>query len=379
MTTLHLCIATGQNAANFIPLKQLGAEEVWILETPDMKKQQSARALSMALKSVGSAIGVRVLPFDDSTPKAMQDAAFRLAAEELDGRDVVFHVTGGTKLMVLAIHQQLANLESGSGSYRLLYADTQHKNLDWLGQEPRSQRMNDVLTLNELLLLRGYRSTNDMRPAKDQQRAAKRADVSRFMGDHAAALKGFFGALNFHGRKAADGENLMRQFDYLPAGKGATLLKKAQAHGLITVNEAINCVTFASKEVAGYFAGGWVEEYVFLKLVGISTPGMYAMNVQVEQAQSKSENEIDAILVKHNRSLVIECKAKKQDDAQAAIYKLGQVVKQVGGLMSRSLYVSARAISDADRNRAREYGIDVLAADQLANINQYLREWSAGA
>lgn len=239
--------------------------------------------------------------------------------------------------------------------------------------------MNDVLTLNELLLLRGYRSTNDMRPAKDQQRAAKRADVSRFMGDHAAALKGFFGALNFHGRKAADGENLMRQFDYLPAGKGATLLKKAQAHGLITVNEAINCVTFASKEVAGYFAGGWVEEYVFLKLVGISTPGMYAMNVQVEQAQSKSENEIDAILVKHNRSLVIECKAKKQDDAQAAIYKLGQVVKQVGGLMSRGLYVSARAISDADRNRAREYGIDVLAADQLANINQYLREWSAGA
>ena len=51
MTTLHLCIATGQNAANFIPLKQLQAQEIWILETPEMQKQQSAKALTMALKS----------------------------------------------------------------------------------------------------------------------------------------------------------------------------------------------------------------------------------------------------------------------------------------------------------------------------------------
>ena len=50
MTTLHLCIATGQNAANFIPLKQLQAQEIWILETPEMQKQQSAKALTMGDK-----------------------------------------------------------------------------------------------------------------------------------------------------------------------------------------------------------------------------------------------------------------------------------------------------------------------------------------
>jgi len=89
MTTLHLCIATGQNAANFIPLKQLQAQEIWILETPEMQKQQSAKALTMALKSALPEAQLRTLAFDDSTPASMQAAALQLACDQLDGRDVL--------------------------------------------------------------------------------------------------------------------------------------------------------------------------------------------------------------------------------------------------------------------------------------------------
>jgi len=236
-TTLHLCIATGQNAANFIPLKQLAAHTIWILETPDMQKQQSAKALSTALKSALPEAQIRTLAFDDSTPQAMQAAALQLACDELDGKDVVFHATGGTKLMVLAIHQQLLNLAAGQGSYRLLYADTAHQTLSWMGDEPRQEPMADVLTLNEQLLLRGYRSSNDTRPAAIQQRASERAKVTRLMGEKSAQIKGFLGALNFHARQAADGKSLVREFDYLPnthspAGK---LLELAQLQGLLSI------------------------------------------------------------------------------------------------------------------------------------------------
>lgn len=376
MTTIHLCIATGQNAANFIPLKQLMAEEVWILETPEMKRQHSAHALSTALQSAHEHMKVRVLPFDDGTPKDMQAAAFKLADKELDARHVVFHVTGGTKLMVLAIHKALSNLEAGTGTYRLLYADTVHQTLDWLDEHPSQERMQNVLTLNELFLLRGYRTTNNTLPAKDQQRAATRAKVTAFMGEKAATLKGFFGALNFHGRRAADGGLLTQEFNYLPGGDGGKLLALGERHEMLAVEKYNNTVTFATAEAAAYFSGGWVEEYVFLKFTGIFKPGQYATNAKIIHAVTKAENEIDAILVNRNRSLVVECKAKKQDDAQAAIYKLGQLVRQVGGLMSRGLYVSARAVSDTDRARAKEYGIDVLAAEELASINQYLRDWA---
>jgi len=90
-STLHLCIATGQNAANFIPLKQLQAQDIWVLETPEMQKQRSGKDLETALKAALPQALVRIVPFDDSTPQAMQTAALQLASEELDGKDVVFH------------------------------------------------------------------------------------------------------------------------------------------------------------------------------------------------------------------------------------------------------------------------------------------------
>lgn len=378
MTTLHLCIATGQNAANFIPLKQLQAQEIWILETPEMQKQQSAKALTMALKSALPEAQLRTLAFDDSTPASMQAAALQLACDQLDGHDVVFHATGGTKLMVLAIHQQLLNLASGQGRYRLLYADTFQQTLSWLDDTPRQEAMQDVLTRDEQLLLRGYRTTNDTRPAQIQQRAAERAKVTRFMGEKSAQLKGFLSTLNYHANAAAaDNASLVRELDFLPnphspAGK---LLELAQQQGLLTLDEAYNQIIFTNQEAAKYLGGGWVEEYVFLKFTGTLAPTQYTLGAQITHSVSKTSNEIDGIAVANNRALIIECKAKKQDQAQDAIYKLGQLVKQVGGLMARGLYVSAKPVSDTDRARAREYGVDILAGDELATLSDYLRRW----
>lgn len=379
-TTVHLCIATGQNAANFIPLKQLEAQDIWVLETPDMQKQHSAKSLGVALKSALPQARVRILPFDDSTPRAMQQAALQLANDELDGKDVIFHTTGGTKLMVLAIHQQLLNLGAGQGSYRLLYADTAHQTLSWLDEEPRQEPMKDVLTLNELLLLRGYRTSNDTRPGQMQKQAAERAKITRFMGEKSAQLKGFLGALNGHANAAAEGASQVREFDYLPNAQSAAgkLLKQAEQAGLVTVDEAYNLITFSSPEAAKYLGGGWVEEYVFLKFTGMLASEHYTKNARIVHSDTKSRNEIDGIAVAHNRALIIECKAKKQDQAQDAIYKLGQLVRQVGGLMARGLYVSARSVSDTDRNRAKEYGVDVLAGEELAHLSDYLRQWKEG-
>jgi hypothetical protein len=135
-------------------------------------------------------------------------------------------------------------------------------------------------------------------------------------------------------------------------------------------------VSFAHRDSARFFAGGWTEEYVFLKMTGLLNAGQYALNVKVIQNQFKSENEVDAIAVKNNRALLVECKSGKQDKAQEAIYKLGQVVRQVGGLMAKGLYASAQAVSEADRSRANEYGIDVLAGEELQTVNQYLRDWA---
>lgn len=375
MNELHLCIATGQNAANFIPLKQLAAQEVWILETLAMKQLRSGANLSQALRPYVPTI--QCIDFDDSSPQAIGAAAARLAENNLDGRDVVFHVTGGTKLMVLAIHQELALLSTGSGHYRTLYADTTHQTLDWMGQSPSQQAMQDVLTLNDLLLLRGYRVTNNTLAAKDQQRASARADISRAMGEKAAQLGKFFSTLAYMANQAESSGALEQQFQhYPPGGEAAKLLRLADEKGLLRWSDDGYDLIFADRDCARFFAGSWAEEYVFLKFTGMLPQGQYAMNVKVIQNQTKTENELDGIAVRNNRALFIECKSGKQHKAQDSIYKLAQVVKQVGGLMAQGLYVSAQALSEADRQRAKEYGIDVLAEGELPQFTAYLRKWA---
>ena len=371
---IHLCIATGQNAANLIPVKQLKAQEVWILETPAMKALHSGADLKTALHPFVPTL--RCIGFDDASPQLIFSAAAKLANESLAGRDVVFHVTGGTKLMVLAIHQELTYRKSAAGRYRAVYADTQHQTLDWLDDSPSQEPMQDVLTLNDLLLLRGYRTTNDTRSAKDQKRAAARADVSRHMGEHAVALGRFFSTLAYKAAQACDGAGLSQQLDYPPGGPAAKLLALAARNALLAWSAGDCDVTFADKDCARFFAGGWTEEYVFLKMTGLLKPGQYAINAKVIQNRTKTENEIDAIAVKNNRALIVECKSGRQSDSQDAIYKLGQIVRQVGGLMTRGLYLSAQAVNEWDRRRATEYGIDVLAAEDLTKVTDYLRQWA---
>ena len=51
LPVLHVCIATGQNAANLIPLEQYDARDVWILQTPAMR--QNVFTIPTALKIPG--------------------------------------------------------------------------------------------------------------------------------------------------------------------------------------------------------------------------------------------------------------------------------------------------------------------------------------
>ncbi len=376
MTTLHLCIATGQNAANFIPLKQLQAQEVWILETPAMKKSSSGTNLKLALKPYVPL--VKCLDFDDGTPQLVEQAAARLAENSLDGRDVVFHITGGTKLMMLAIHQELSLLNTGSGRYRTLYADTQKQTLVWMEKPLSQEPMQDVLTLQDALLLNGYRTTNDTRPAKDQQRAAARSKVSRFMGDNAGQLLSFFSVLAKAATFTSETNQFAGRLDSMPWGRGAELLELAVQLGLIQWTKGSYSIEFNGNDATSFFRGGWLEEFVFLKIQGLQLkPDHYAMNVKVEQVNTATANEIDAIVVKNNRVLFLECKAGKQvGTVQDAIYKLSQVKNQIGGALTQGLYISAKPLTELGIGRAKEYRINVLAGNDLSQLSQYLRDWA---
>lgn len=372
---LHICIATGQNLANVIPAIQLGAREVVILETEAMRT--SAEQLKAALKARG--IAVKRLPFDDSSPGNIITSAQQVALE-LGVSPLVFNATGGHKLMTLALTEELQAL--AGDNLHLLYCETRYDRIDWLRPEAATEPMEDVLELEDILLAQGYRiQTRGERDVQWCVDADQRGALTRTMGDGADKLAKFFGALNGLADRALnepDGPFRPRQeFDFAPGGRNADLLRDAEKLGVLHWDGDTQIV-FANPDAARYFRGGWLEEYVWLKLRGLS-PKDYAVNLRIETVAEKTNNEFDTAIVHRNRLLMVECKAKRfgRDAAKDSdhIYKLAQLARRVGGIMGRGLLLSARPVSEELRGRARDNQVDVLAAHEVKGLVAYLRRW----
>jgi hypothetical protein len=380
--TLHLCIATGQNLANLIPALQCQAREVWVLQTPAMR--DSAAHLADALKARG--IAVQRIDFADDDVTALHAQAERIA-ERLDGKPVTINLSGGTKLMTLALVQTLAeHLKTAPGEGpHLVYTDTLHRRLDWLAPAPRSEPMASVLKINDMLLAQGYRrqgGSGGAGAAEWQRRAIERERVTRFFGDRARALGPLVGALNRAARQAlGDGRTWLPQQElHAHASEALELLQLAQKQGLLHWNGRTQ-LTFRDRDAAEYLGGGWVEEFAGAKISGArADDDDWAPRLEVEHVDSKVRNEIDAVLVHRNRMLVVECKSARADveDVGPWIYKLSQLAAQVGGSHARALLLSARELREHDLKRAGEYKVDVLHGAELGTLAEYLRRWMNG-
>ncbi|MCX7628205.1 MAG: DUF1887 family CARF protein [Methylophilaceae bacterium] len=83
-----------------------------------------------------------------------------------------------------------------------------------------------------------------------------------------------------------------------------------------------------------------------------------------------------------NRLLMIECKTSRfgRDGLKDAsyIYKIAQLAKNTGGLLARGLLLSARPVGDEIRNRAKEHQVEILAAEEIRTLPDYLRKWMNG-
>ena len=370
---IHVCIATGQNAANLIPLEQLDAREVWILQTPAMRT--GASHLKKALQREGRV--VQRVDFDDSSPQALIAASQALALK-LDGRDVVLHVTGGTKLMVLALREEMQILGASAGTLEILYVDTARQQLDWLGTRPRTEPMADVLNLQQMLMVQGYRIDGESRHVEAQKRAQALAALTRELGDRADRHAKAHRALNWAASaaaKATDSSGLVQFLKNRPDRELSTLLREVETHGLLKWDGETG-IGFNDRAAAVYLCGGWLEEFVLLKLTGLVRPGRFSSNLHVVAADGGVANEIDAMVVHRNRALIIECKTSRQDEkAQDRIYKLAQVRDQLGGSVASALYLSAQPVGPEARRRAEEYRVTVLSDHEVSGLVQWLRRW----
>lgn len=345
-----------------------------ILETPAMR--DAAVNLKRALEEHD--VLVRRLPFDDSTPEEVSASAEAIALE-LGAEPLVFNATGGHKLMTLALAENLGAL---ADDLHLLYAETRKDRLDWLKPTPAMQPMDDMLVIDDILRAQGYRRTSASNSDPYWQiEADRRATLTRRMGDEADKYGKFFGTLNVLADLALNDQSDVfdprQSFRFKPRGDNAALLDDARKNELIHWDGG-ETIVFANRDAASYFRGGWLEEYVWTKLKGIG-PRDWAINLKTMSYGTNVENEFDALVAHRNRLLAIECKTSGfgKNDAKdvSYIYKLAQLADQVGGAMSQKLLLSARPVHDDIRQRARDYGVDILAAEEVKQFVDFMKKW----
>lgn len=374
MTSIFLCIATGQNLANLIPALQLKPAEVWILATPAMKTQ--AQTLKKLLDR--HQIPVRIEPFADNDIATLEAESLRIA-ELLDGKNVVFNATGGTKQMALVLTETLQGLVTEP--FGIIYADTTHQRIDWLRPKGKgSEPMQDLLSLEDILGTQGFRLGEvSSRNEHWINTVESRGQLTKDLGDKAEKLGGFFGALNGLAQRAtkSDGFSPQQELDYEPSPLYGEILKKAQSYDLLQWDGSTK-ITFADPDAARYFGGGWLEEYIFFKLRGCRAKD-YAINAILIAPDGKTTNEIDAIAVHHNRLLAIECKTLRfgRDRSKDAdiMYKLDSLSQRAGGLMNERMILSARLLDETSTARANELKIEIIAGKEIRSFPDRVRTW----
>ena len=147
-----LCMATGQNAVNILPLEseKIRPESVCVGVTAGMREQ--GLGLIAQLKSSGYKTEMLELQDENSLQALTQDFEAWLEAHIDD--EILVNLTGGNKLMALAAYQVF----SGYG-FRCFYQIYQTNQLVWLDDESRESHIGHKISLERYLAQYQFRLT----------------------------------------------------------------------------------------------------------------------------------------------------------------------------------------------------------------------------
>lgn len=375
----HLCLVSAQATPNLLPV----LDEAWrprrvVLACSAQMKDQ-AQALRSVLQTKGGGITVDMLDLPDAYHyAALSDAFLNFLADHAD-ENIALNVTGGTKLMAVAAQEVFR-----AAGKPVFYVSAQTDEVLVIGEKASRQPLRARLKVHEVLKAHGYSVTMHEHPPVT--RALR--DLTARLIDHVASAGRALGALNALARSARNDPRLGVELtpNQLDSRALSHILALIEDAGLAHLKG--RALTFKD-EASRFFAnGGWLEAHVFDALQSLrgqnDNLSDVVMGLRVafsegsNRTQGNDKNEIDVAFLYRNTLHLIECKTANlaqpgsgdDDKATEAIYKMESLLK-LGGLRTRGMVVDYRgqlSQSEANRKRAEEAGIAIVAGSQLKDL-----------
>ena len=375
----HLCLVSAQATPNLLPL----LDEAWrprrvVLACSAQMKDQ-AHALRSVIQTKGGGITVDLLDLPNAYDyAALSDAFLNFLARHADD-NMALNVTGGTKLMAVAAQEVFR-----AAGKPVFYVSVESDEVLVIGGKTRSQPLRAKLKVHEMLKAHGYGVT-----AQDHPRITRELrDLTARLIDHVASAGRALGVLNALARHARNDPRLSATLtpNQLDSRALADILALIEDAGLARL--AKSTLTFQNEESRFFANGGWLEAHVYEALQSLR--GQHdnltdvTMGVRVgfsegsNRPHGNDKNEIDVAFLYRNTLHLIECKTANlaqpgsgdDDKATEAIYKMESLLK-LGGLRTRGMVVDYRgqlSQSEANRKRAQEAGIAIVAGAQLKDL-----------
>ncbi len=341
--------------------------KVLFISTKKMEEKQKSDCIKKALSSLNKFIEWETIQTDENdlnkTCKLLENYF-----EKSDYKKTVVNITGGTKLMSLAVF----NFFNGKDNCKIYYQPI-GKSLQELYPEAHKYDIFELLTLEEYLYANGItfsvsnecvKDWNFNKSAYDLYIKENRADIAGLVAlQNTSYFKNVFKRKNFLDLTEVEEEKfLVKDFPIVSKERVLSLVKVFGFDEHKIENNQIR-----------YITGGWFEEYVYQKICreyeNVDEKNV-ALNVHIQKGNDK--NELDVIyLDKDNLLHVIECKSfvdgkEGQKVLNDALYKLQAIIKSKFGLnVKQHLYTKSIIEKETPLNRAKEFGIQITDGKEL--------------
>lgn len=380
---IQICLVSDQLLANYLPILMKMPQCVHIVSTAVMQqKGMTARFESMLHKQQIDTVTHHDMP--DARMNDIHAYAQKLytSIQNQTPASITLNITGGNKLMAVGMLDIF-----GAAGAKVIYTDTANNRIEYLSHRVYDEPLPYLLDIPQYLHAYGaiFQSINSDDPAW-QKRALERRHMTLHMArlcqqerqcSLITVLNGMAGSVLPNGSKVLK-TNPTTCFDAPVRSPWSDTLNLLQATGLIRFHDQ-QWIEFLDEERTQYIKGNWLEEFAYHTAMALEGDDGWDVgcNVQIQWLNSDVRNELDLVIVYHNRLLVMECKTLRFDTVQKAsdsVYKLDSIGERLRGAFGTKVLLSALPVPKPALERATSQGITVIRPWEWQT---FLEAWKA--
>lgn len=370
------CMGTGHNTVNTMPLESDNIRPDLVCVGISQGKREQGLDLINQLKSTG--FKTETLNIENENSLSALTHTFETWLESHFDDEILVNLTGGNKLMTLAAYQVF----NGYG-FRCFYQIHPSNELIWLDNESKESNIGHKISLERYLAQYQFK-IQSRQPIQQVAEAAQKyshlifEDLKRNYDKSCL----FISKLNGLAAEKIDAQKRLEFRKSLTQEEVGFIEHLAHETGLFRLDHS--GLVFSDAENRSIVAGGWLEILVGESLKEVSKTRDLCLNAVFEKSTARlgsaSKNEMDVMTMIGPVLYLAECKTvrwegKTNASADQSIYKLS-ALSDIGGLNTRAAFVSLYDIKSADKTRAAENNILLIAGKELLGLKSHLQRWT---